>query len=413
MKRKTWAWSVVWVALWYSWAAGDERALPAPQLAQAPPPAQPPRPPQQAPATPPETDQFAQAPPTPSDESVASYSPNMVGDFLGVYGCRFVTVTGTQTIVTTVREPQTERTKTTTTTVSFTAAQTVCVPAAVYGAFKIGENESPRPMDRVFVAYNYFSDATSLPGPDNVPVTNQTVIHGTRPGFGTFKTTVTTHVPAALNPQFNVNREFFGFEKTFLDRGASIGLRAPVFQQGGDGSFGADDFGDLSAILKYAFYSNPATLDLISVGMVATAPTGPGIETIDGTIHSVFLQPYGGFIWNVGAFYFNGFTSLAIPTDSRDVTIWFNDVGVGCWLYRGALDNVISSVVPIVEAHVTTPMNNRDANAAIFVPDLVNLTAGAHIGLKGRWWLTLGVVTPVTGPRPFDVEAAVQLNRWF
>src|SRR5262249_5344664 len=155
-------------------------------------------------------------------------------------------------------------------------------------------------------------------------------VHGRRPDFGAFTTTTTiTHIPAAVNPQFNVNREFFGFEKTFFDRGASIGLRAPIFQQGGDGSFGADDFGDLSGILKYAAYSNPTTLNLISVGMVATAPTGPGINTIDGTIHSVFLQPYGGFILNEGAFYLHGFTSLAVPTDSRDVTIWFNDVGIG------------------------------------------------------------------------------------
>jgi hypothetical protein len=40
----------------------------------------------------------------------------------------------------------------------------------------------------------------------------------------------------------------------------------------------------------------------------------------------------------------------------------------------------------------------------------VDLTAGATFGLGNRSILALGVVTPVTGPKPFDVEALVQLN---
>jgi hypothetical protein len=44
------------------------------------------------------------------------------------------------------------------------------------------------------------------------------------------------------------------------------------------------------------------------------------------------------------------------------------------------------------------------------VPDLVVLTAGSHFDLFQRARLTLGVATPVTGPRVFDVEALVQFN---
>src|SRR5262249_29857955 len=57
------------------------------------------------------------------------------------------------------------------------------------GAFKIADNESPRPQDRVFVNYNYF---------DRI-----------------------------LGTSVDLNRETLGFEKTFLDGNASVGMRVP------------------------------------------------------------------------------------------------------------------------------------------------------------------------------------------
>ena len=42
--------------------------------------------------------------------------------------------------------------------------------------------------------------------------------------------------------------------------------------------------------------------------------------------------------------------------------------------------------------------------------DLLTLVGGIQIGLFGPSTLTLGVGTPVTGPRLFDVEAIAQLN---
>jgi hypothetical protein len=43
----------------------------------------------------------------------------------------------------------------------------------------------------------------------------------------------------------------------------------------------------------------------------------------------------------------------------------------------------------------------------------VDLTAGAHLGLPWQSVLTLGVNTPVTGLRPYGVEAIVQFNYRF
>ena len=48
-------------------------------------------------------------------------------------------------------------------------------------------------------------------------------------------TLVQTVVPA---PNTFVHREVVGFEKTLFDGAASVGVRAPFFQQQGDGSLG-------------------------------------------------------------------------------------------------------------------------------------------------------------------------------
>src|SRR5262249_3483533 len=153
-----------------------------------------------------------------------------------------------------------------------------------------------------------------------------------------------------------------------------------------------------------------ATGDVLSAGLMVTAPTGPDVPTVAGDVHSTLLQPFVGYVWNAGRLYVHGFTSLAVPPDHRDLTVPFNDVGVGPRRFPGGPDRPVRFVVPTVEAHVTTPLDHRGAADPVVVPDLVVLTAGVHFGLSGRSTLTLGAATPVTGPRPFDVEAIAQLN---
>jgi hypothetical protein len=41
---------------------------------------------------------------------------------------------------------------------------------------------------------------------------------------------------------------------------------------------------------------------------------------------------------------------------------------------------------------------------------LVVLTEGVEVGFGAGASVNLGVAVPVTGPRPFDVEAILQLN---
>ena len=74
------------------------------------------------------------------------------------------------------------------------------------------------------------------------------------------------------------------------------------------------------------------------------------------------------------------------------------------------LDFTITALIPTIEAHITTPLNHRQPTDVFTTPDLVALTAGMHIGLGSRSMLTLGATAPVTGPRPWNVEAVAQFN---
>ena len=385
------------------------------------------------PAVPPEqpqaTDPYAQGPLRGGEAPVRGFNPHMLGDYQGLFARRFGIVVAVQTIntfqttfqtttqiVTTtipgisgqpipVKVPVTVTT-TTQTPVTLQSRMAVAVPFTSpilsLGAFKIGENESPAPEDRVFLTYNYFGDVrgpnlgASMPKSDTVTTT----INGNA-------AIVTTHTPA-FAPQINASREIFGFEKTFFNGMASVGLRAPLVQQQGDGSF--TKVGNLTAILKVAIAGDPASGDVLSAGLAVTAPTGPSIATIDGDIRSTIVQPFVGYRWVEDRFFLQGFASVAVPTDSQLPTLLFNDIGVGYKVYQGTPGDAITFVSPIVEAHLTTPLTHRGLDNAIIAPDLLALVGGVHIGLYGTSTLTFGVSAPVTGPRPFDVEGIAQLN---
>lgn len=286
-------------------------------------------------------------------DNVALATPNMIGDFIGPNGSI------------TLRDPS-------------GVTRSAVVPLVARGAFKIAENESPRPVDRVYINYNYFSGLGENDGSSNIAL----------------------------------HRETIGFEKTCLDGNASIGMRLPFIESSGAGNVGSG-VGDLDILLKYAVINNRETGDVLSGGVVVTAPTGRSdLFFLDNTnIHDTLIQPWLGYIFNLDDWYVHGFTSLVVPTDSRDETILFNDVGVGYWLYRSGQDQLITAVAPTLEAHVATPLDHRHSTTdPIVLPDWVVLTAGCSFNLHQRSTLTVGVATPVTGPQPFDLEAIVQLN---
>jgi hypothetical protein len=153
------------------------------------------------------------------------------------------------------------------------------------------------------------------------------------------------------------------------------------------------------------------------VGLEVTLPTGPsqfaGAKYIEG-IHSTEVQPFIGYLLIRDRFYLHGFTSMSAPTSARNVTMVYNDIGVGYFLFRADdPDSFIRTIAPTFEVHVNSPLTHRDwfnANDPSGTADVVDLTYGVNVGLSRSAVLTFGWVTPVTGPRPFNYEAVVLFN---
>jgi hypothetical protein len=264
------------------------------------------------------------------------------------------------------------------------STRTARVPALTRGSFQIADNEHPRPTDRVFLNYNYFNNVAALPQGSGVP-------------------------------GFDVHRETFGFEKTFLDGNASVGMRLPYLQTDGAGFGQATGLGDLTFILKYAFLNDLQTGNVVSGGLCVTAPTGDNnfIGSSGDLIHTTLLQPYGGFFWNAGGgFFVQGFSSIGVPTDNRDATVWYNDLAIGFWLYRSPdARQLLQGVVPTLEGHLLTPLNHRGSDSTpVGVPDFFSITAGLNFVLGRGSTLGVAVGIPMTGPRGYDAEGFVSMN---
>jgi hypothetical protein len=393
---------------------------------QAQPPAQPPQQPQpQPPQQPPGTQSPSGSPfgtqpgETTGQASDFGMAMSMIGDFGGFCAHQIIYMpqTLTKTTTLTIGEKPNGRpgqTITTTTTNTLLVPVEVCNPvvARAGSGFKIADNASPLPVDRVYFTYNYFNDLGGAGGFTPGATTTTTL---TTP---TFKLTSTVSLPSTSvgAVQTDVHREVFGIEKTFLDGDASVEFRLPLFERGsGDSSFGADGLGDATMILKYALINDRTTGNVFSVGLGVTAPSSHGIDTFDGRIHDWLFQPFAGYLVNFGPLYVHGFTSLVAPTDSRDVTLFCEDLGVGYRLFDAPVgaDTLLTSITPTLEVHACIPLNHHNGDDLIHISDIVSFTGGVHFGIGPRSILTMGVNAPVTGPTPYNVEAMVYYNLRF
>jgi hypothetical protein len=255
------------------------------------------------------------------------------------------------------------------------------IPEISRGTFKIAEDESPRPIDRFYVNYDYYYGINkSINGPDI--------------------------------PRLNLHEETFGLEKTFLSGDASLGIRVPYIQPESAEFLGPTQVGDLTLITKYAFYNDRETGDLFSAGVAVTVPTGdPVVSTITGErIHPTLIQPYVGYILTAENVFVHGFSSVIVPTDDRDVTFMSNDVGLGYYAYRSKC-GWLSSIVPTAELHVNTPLNHRGVRTEpIGLDDIVDVTSGVNFVFQSGSTFSLAYVEALTGPKPFDFQLIAQLN---
>lgn len=283
--------------------------------------------------------------------------------------------------------------------------------------YKMAESMSPVPQDRVFFNFNYYNNL-------NYPINGR---------FG------------APIGNLEAYRYFLGFEKTFWNNMASFGLRdtintlsarSPIPGMGGTHTA----VGDLNLFMKFVVlqhwdaglpvggYSNLAQFFrapntdgyLVSTGLSLNFPTGPSQfagAPYSQSLRNTNIQPFIGYFARRGDFYIHGFEGIAVPTDSRDVLMLYNDIGIGYFVYRSDdPDAFISAIAPTFETHINVPLNHNnpfnlsDPNSTGTV---VDLTYGFNAVIGRRTLVSLALGTPVTGPRPFNMEAMAFVNYYF
>ncbi|HVK13916.1 MAG TPA: hypothetical protein VM597_34555, partial [Gemmataceae bacterium] len=255
-----------------------------------------------------------------------------------------------------------------------------------YAGLKVSDNDGPRPSDRFFFSFNHYSEV------------NQ--------GFN-----------APGSPALELDRQIIGFE-SLIGEDASWLVRLPFVQLSGSPAVEGSEIGDLTVGGKYAIVNDRFTGNVFSVGLNLTLPTGGRADGI-GALPSgaaapraVFVQPWTGAAWNSGDTFYQGVSSLVLPTDPVYPTVWFNSFGVGYWLYRNPTDTLVRGIAPVAELHVNTPLTNRGDDALILMKDQVNLTTGLYVQFPR---LTVGgsVCVPLAGPLPYDVETMLSVNYQF
>jgi hypothetical protein len=287
--------------------------------------------------------------------------------------------------------------------------------ANLFTNFKIAEDESPRPTDRVFFKYNYYNNINPTRWRD----------------------------PTEPIHNVDLNLYTFGMEKTFFDGAVSIGARFPFYTMDAEGKtahlapdpvtgrlvpvpggpgFSETEFGNSMAIVKATLWENRASGDLLSGGAIISIPTASNQKLDPGLSTLAYVQPFTGFILTSGDLYLQGFLSTIMPVARPESIVVFSDVGVGYYLYRDAsCSHLISGIAPTFEVHYAAPLRQVDPTANFFgnfvdtqpVHNTVDLTTGATLEFGRRATLGVGVSVPVTGQRPFDVEGLVQLNMLF
>jgi hypothetical protein len=264
--------------------------------------------------------------------------------------------------------------------------------------FKMSENQSPRPQDRIFFDFNFYSNVND---------------------------TINRQVLSPIT-QMNAYVYNFGVEKTFNQGMGSIGIRLPLDNLSAN-SYGniistptSTSLGNLTVFSKYILAQNLETGSLISACFAITPQTGPG--RFAGApylfpLNSTYFQPCLAYIYNHNRFYLQGFTGFSFSANPNDVSYIYNDVGMGYFLIRKTDSNDwLTGLAPTAELHVNNPLNHRDpfnGSDLAGTPDSVDLTFGLNIGIRNTAVLTAAFVTPVTSPKPFDAEAILLLNIFF
>lgn len=331
--------------------------------------------------------------------------PNMIGDFFGTAGITMTGPFGTGSIP---------------------------LPGNQVSRYKMAEQTSPIPMDRIYFDYSFFK---------NVPITT---------------------------PGDDVNCYTPGFEKTFCGGLMSVEVRAPAastldndmfFSNGAiDNSLTArhtGQFGNMGVSFKTMLLRRQKFI--LSGGLETILPTArdnqvfnttglfPTSPTMTIENQAVHLLPFLGAVWTPNDRWFvtsyvqvdvdvsgdavfgNTTGSTSAPTLDfvgryHDTTFLYADVAFGYWArHIHDRSQAWTGLAYICEFHLNQSLEAQQTivNGPFVVggdvPNvtLVNLTVGADIELYSLTNLTIGYCTPITSDRQFDGQLRMMVNRRF
>jgi hypothetical protein len=364
-------------------------------------------------------------------DSLASSSPNMIGDFLGAYrsAAFFIARDGPNAGV-------------------YNIGLTNITNA------KVSEDNSPLVRDRAGFRYNFFSNAASIKGLSNTTVP--------APQFGPGVTSRLSETRDYNTEQYTLN-----YERTFFDRMASLEVRVPFTQSlssridynvgrlngvgtledrfGGrptgfngldvtptpQNTFGTNEWelGNITLILKAMMYQNETLY--VSGGLSTTAPTARDsfirvtdylgdptyttvisqrLRTIRAKNETWGLSPFVAALFTPNdRFFMQGFAQVDFPLNSstadftetipvslasqgvtvtglstdprtntktppysetrkvREQSLMHIDLGAGYWLMRDPSRQWLTGFAPTAELHYTSTLSN--AGLATFSPD--------------------------------------------
>ncbi|MHB1558526.1 MAG: hypothetical protein ACYC61_13800 [Isosphaeraceae bacterium] len=262
--------------------------------------------------------------------------------------------------------------------------------------FKVSENQSPRPQDRIFFDYNFYTNVNS---------------------------TVNTALRSPVN-RLNAYVYMWGFEKTFDGGNGSIGMRLPLNTLTGSSTTiyvpASSALGNLDIFAKYILKQNVETGSVLTAGFQISPPTATGrfagAPYLYG-LNTTYLQPFIAYLWRQDRFFVQGFSGFIFPATNSDVSMMYNDISTGYFVYQNPdTSRLVTAIVPSFEVHVNSPLDHRNPFNA-FDPaasaNATNLTYGLNVMFHGRSMLTAALVTPVSSPKPFDTEFVLFFNYFF
>ncbi len=280
--------------------------------------------------------------------------------------------------------------------------------------FKIAENNSPMPRDRVFFNYSFFNDVQA--------------------NFG------------------DISRYVLGFEKTFGRKVGSLEMRLPFAatldsQQVADGVIARGfQFGDLLLIWKLLLWHDRQFAIAVGNGVAVPTASGTGLYFEDGRQlldirnDAVHYLPYFAGSWAPNSRFFTesfvqfdfdgkgdrvfgssvGGSTLPQIGRLNDSSILFVDTAFGFWLRNDPCRRVLTGVAPVAEFHYATTITNADVvsgNGLVITDispriDVLNLTLGTHFRFRRGLNVTAGMTVPLRqgDDEPFDYEALAQVN---